>query len=48
MIGLLFAASLAMETPRDGLSAAPMGIAERAAEGVLWHEPRLTRIALAD
>ncbi|MFW5641581.1 MAG: hypothetical protein ACOCY0_02330 [Roseicyclus sp.] len=36
MIGLLFAASVAIEAPRGGLSAAPLGIAEHAAAGMLW------------
>jgi hypothetical protein len=50
MIGLLFAASVALESPQGGLSEAPIDIAERAADGVLWLEPRggNTYIALAD
>jgi hypothetical protein len=35
MIAVLFAASLMAQLPIDGLSAAPFGIAERAAEGVV-------------
>jgi hypothetical protein len=38
LIGLLLAASLVIEAPRGGLSVAPLGIAERAADGVVWSD----------
>ena len=39
LIGVLLAASLVMEAPRGGLSVAPLGIAERAADGVIRSDP---------
>jgi hypothetical protein len=50
MIALLFCASLLAQLPMGGLSAAPFGIAERAAEAVTGSDPRrtITQIALAN
>jgi hypothetical protein len=50
IIAILFAASLTAQLPIDGLSAAPFGIAERAAEGVVSSGADATflQIAFAD